>query len=84
MSLDLLNKKSLIDIQAQPLSLSRQCDLLSISRSSLYYKPTVDEKEITIKGHIQKIFEEIPTYGYLKVHRQLLEDGYDISANDFT
>ena len=80
-SLDLLNKKSLIDIQAQTLSLSRQCDLLSISRSSLYYKPTVDEKEITIKGHIQKIFEEIPTYGYLKVHRQLLEDGYDISAN---
>ena len=78
-SLDLLNKKSLIE--AQTLSLSRQCDLLSISRSSLYYKPTVDEKEITIKGHIQKIFEEIPTYGYLKVHRQLLEDGYDISAN---
>ena len=80
-SLDLLNKKSLIDIQAQTLSLSRQCELLRISRSSLYYKPTVDEKEITIKGHIQKIFEEIPTYGYLKVHRQLLEDGYDISAN---
>jgi len=38
-SLDLLNKKSLIDTQAQELSLSKQCNILGINRALLYYKP---------------------------------------------
>jgi transposase-like protein len=38
-SLDLLNKKSLIDTQAQTLSLSKQCRLVGINRTTLYYKP---------------------------------------------
>jgi len=80
-SLDLLNKKSMIDTQARSLSLSRQCELLHISRSSLYYTPIINEYELAIKSHIQKIYEEIPMYGYLKVYQQLLEDGFVVSAN---
>lgn len=71
----------MIDTQAQTLSLSRQCELLSVSRSTLYYEPVINKKELAIKEHIQKIYEEIPIYGYLKVHQQLLEDGFDVSAN---
>ena len=80
-SLDLSNKKPMIDVQAQTLSLSRQCELLQISRSTLYYEPTVNIQEQVIKKHIQKIYEEVPIYGYLKVHQQLLEDGIDVSPN---
>jgi putative transposase len=80
-SLDLQNRKPMIDTQAQTLSLSRQCELLSVSRSTLYYEPVINKKELAIKEHIQKIYEEIPIYGYLKVHQQLLEDGFDVSAN---
>jgi putative transposase len=28
-----------------------------------------------------EIYEEIPIYGYLKVHKQLQEDGFDVSIN---
>jgi len=80
-SLDSLNRKSMIETQAQTLSLSRQCELLNISRSTIYYTPTINEQELAIKTHIQKIYEEIPIYGYLKVHQQLLEDGFNVSAN---
>jgi putative transposase len=80
-SLDSSNKKSMIDTQAHTLSLSRQCELLHISRSSIYYTPVYNTQEYEIKKHIQKIYEEIPFYGYLKVHQQLLENEINVSAN---
>ena len=63
------------------LSISRQCQLLSINRSSLYYKPRVSNTKQAIKNHITKVFEQIPIYGEKKVHQQLLEDGFKVSLN---
>ena len=82
--LDLLSKKKLVDssINSKPIiSVSNQCRLLKLSRSSLYYKPSINEKEISIKDKINEIYKEIPIYGELKVHQQLLEDGYNVSLN---
>lgn len=80
-SLDSLNKKSMIDTQAHTLSLSRQCELLKLNRSSLYYQPREDTRKEKIREKIQAIFEEIPSYGYLKVHRELQERGMSVSPN---
>ena len=41
-SLNLINKKNLIESKHKNISVNAQCELLSISRSSYYYK----EKEI--------------------------------------
>lgn len=79
--LDLLNKKALIESKHKHLSIVKQCKMLNISRSNLYYKPTVNENKEQIKKHIVRIHSEIPCYGYLKVHQQLLEDGFSVSAN---
>lgn len=79
--LDLSNKQEIVEVQANNISLSRQCELLSISRSFLYYTPVENEKKKAIKKHIQKTYEEIPIYGEKKVHRQLLEDGFSVSLN---
>jgi putative transposase len=65
-SLDSLNKKELVESELKEISLTRQCELLNISRSSLYYIPKTDEDEIAIKNQIQAIYEAIPIYGYLK------------------
>ncbi len=80
-SLDSLNRKELVESKLKTLSITRQCELLDIARSTLYYEPIINQREIAIKNHIQKIYEEIPIYGYLKVHQQLLEDGFSISPN---
>ena len=40
-SLDLSNKKSLVDSKLKTLSKTRQCELLQISRSVVYYKAKV-------------------------------------------
>ena len=80
-SLDSSNKKALVESKQATLSITRQCVLLGLNRSNLYYKSTVKHNEIAIKKQIESIFEEIPSYGYLKVHQQLLEDGYRVSPN---
>lgn len=80
-SLDLYDKKIIIESELTTISVSRQCELISLNRSSLYYEPVVNETKISLKKHIDTIFEQIPVYGYLKVHQQLLEDGYDVCAN---
>ena len=80
-SLDLSNKQKIVEVQAKNISLSKQCKLLNISRSHFYYKPVENQKKKEIKEHIEKVYEEIPIYGEKKVHRQLLEDGFNVSLN---
>lgn len=80
--LDLSKKLEMVDeSESKVLSVVKQCGLLDLTRSNLYYEPVVNEKKIAIKKNIQKIFEEIPIYGAKKVHRQLLENGFDVSLN---
>jgi len=80
-SLDLSNKQEIVEVQADKISLSRQCKILGISRSHFYYEPVINESKEAIKEHIEKVYEEIPIYGEKKVHQQLLEDGFSVSLN---
>lgn len=80
-SLDLSDKKELIEPKLTHISISTQCKLLNLNPSSLYYKPVVSEHKLSLKEKINNIYEEIPIYGALKVHQQLLEDGYKVSLN---
>jgi putative transposase len=74
-------RKEFVESEHKNISVNKQCLLLNISRTMLYYKPIINEQEIAIKKRISEIYEEIPIYGYLKVHQQLLEDGYSVCEN---
>ncbi|MCD6172196.1 MAG: IS3 family transposase [Sulfurimonas sp.] len=81
-SLDSSYKKELIDRDDDKvLSVVKQCSLINYNRSNLFYAPMVNQAKDAIKKHIEKVFEEIPSYGYMKVYHQLLEDGFSISPN---
>lgn len=81
-SLDLSSKKALIDTsKRKTLSVVQQCNLIGYNRSNLFYTPVANPAKDAIKNRIEEIFEEIPSYGYMKVYHQLLEDGYSISPN---
>lgn len=80
-SLDLSNKKALVESKLKEISISRQCELLSLNRTNLYYVPVVNPIKDAIKTEIEKIFEDIPCYGYLKVHKELLERGHSVCIN---
>lgn len=79
-SLALSDKKLMIDAK-HILPINKQAELLSIARSTIYYKPVENTYKKSVLEQLNKIHDEIPFYGYIKAHRQLLEDGYSISEN---
>ena len=81
-SLDLLSKKSLIDTQAQELSLSKQCNILGISRASLYYKPKpMSAYNLQILNAMDQIYTDNSEYGYRYIHQELIDNGFKIGKN---
>ena len=79
-SLALSDRKPMIDAKHN-LPINKQAELLSIARSTIYYKPVENTYKKSVLEKLKKIHDEIPCYGYIKAHRQLLEDGYFISEN---
>ena len=76
-----INEKKLIINKANPeISISRQADLLSLSRSSIYYVPRVDPKELKILPALDQAYTQYPFYGSRRL-RLILADEYDIHVN---
>ena len=81
-SLDLSNKKTLIDSKHKSLTISEQCEILNISRSSYYYEPVgLDTQDIKILHKIDEIYTDASFYGYRRIHMQLKEYGFNIGVN---
>ncbi|BCD89869.1 hypothetical protein fh0823_00080 [Francisella halioticida] len=76
----LSDRKAMIDPKHK-LSVVKQSCLLEVSRAGLYYKPVVNEHEEEVKAKLIQIHEEIPCYGYIKAHKQLIEDRFSICEN---
>jgi len=82
-SLDLSNKRSLVEFKLSDLSVARQCKLLELNRSSLYYKPVQpNERDLRLMKRIDEIYTEISCfYGYRRIHAQLQSEGFQIGKN---
>jgi len=73
-------RKNLLDTKLN-LSLNKQCKLLHIGKSSLYYqpkKPFSTGGELKLLDAINTIYSDFPSYGYRRIHSQLLRDGYNV------
>ena len=72
-------KKRLIEPGHEKLSVRRQCELLDLHRSSLYYEPVgVSEETLRIMHRIDEIFTEIPFYGSRKIMEALRREGWSV------
>ena len=65
-----------MDPEYKELSVSRQCELLGISRTAYYYSPDKDQEDRDFSDLqlILEVLRNIPFYGYRKVSRQLLPE----------
>ena len=69
-------RKAMIAPERPGLSLSRQCRLLSISRSSFYYAPKGESAEnLALMRRIDELFLKYPFYGSRQMVRQLRREG---------
>ena len=80
--LDMLNKKSLVESKPKIIAQARQCELLGLSRSSIYYKPRImSSYNLSILNKIDEIYTDNPEHGYRYIHRQLLEEGFCVGRD---
>jgi len=79
MSLD--KKRHLVQRESSSLSIVRQCEILEIHRSGIYFKP---QHESVLNLHLMRLIDEkfldCPFYGVLRMNTCLKEDmGYFIN-----
>jgi putative transposase len=71
-------RKAMIWRDHPDLSLSRQCRLLSISRSTFYYAPKGESPEnLALMRRIDELFLKYPFYGSRQMARQLRREGIE-------
>jgi len=73
-------RKALVDSKLE-ISITKQCKLLKIGKSSLYYKAVKifsSETELKLLNAINDIYSEFPSYGYRRVQAQLVRDGFNV------
>jgi len=73
-------RRVLIDTELN-ISLNKQCKLLQVSKSSLYYTPTKPFSsgiDLRVLDAINDIYSDFPSYGSRRIHAQLLRDGHSV------
>lgn len=69
--------------QYRQILISRQCDLLSLSRSSFYYRPQKDEVSFAFDFYLMKridqLFLRCPFYGSRRIVARLNLDGLEVN-----
>jgi len=82
-SLELTYRKEMINCKDKELSITMQCEILSINRSTLYYKPMtfMDRINPDVISQIVEIYEHFPFYGVRRTYHELLRRGYHIGRD---
>jgi putative transposase len=69
------NRRALVDSQIPP-SVRRQCEILGICRSSLYYESAApDAEELALMRRIDEVHLELPFYGSRRMAQELRGEG---------
>jgi len=80
MSLSRLERLAMIERPSAEIPLTRQADLLSLSRSSLYYQPVPPSpEEVALKHHIDRLYTASPFYGSRRIAAALQREGMSIN-----
>ena len=73
-------RRELVDREHPSLSLVRQCALLGVSRSSIYYRPrAASEEDLFLMGEIDRQYLETPFYGSRRMMAWLERSGIWVS-----
>lgn len=72
----------LIDIKNKSYSLRKQCELLGINRSTLYYKQTeLSERDQIMMNLLDIQYTKTPFYGVRKMKKYLCDEGYKVGKD---
>ncbi len=76
-----LIKLSLVDPEL-PISITRQCELLEINRTTLYYEHREKKLKQDVLNKMDEIYTEFPYYGYRRIYKALLNENYEVRKKE--
>ncbi len=77
--MDLDNRRKMVSVDDDNLSIAAQCDLLLINRSSYYYKAkSLAPRDIGIMNLIDETYTQHPYYGSRRMSKYLQAKGYEV------
>lgn len=81
--MELTYRKKMINIENKELSITMQCEILQINRSTFYYKPIpfMDRINPDVISQIVEIYEHFPFYGVKRTYHELLRRGYHMGRD---
>lgn len=69
----------MIELDNKELSIRRQCELVGLPRSNLYYEPVeVSGETVRLMHRVDEIFTEYPFYGSRRIREALRREGFEI------
>jgi putative transposase len=67
----------MVECVDEAVDFKRKCELLNVSRGSMYYKPKPqDNNDAVIMNELREIYQETPSYGYRRMTVALRERGF--------
>jgi len=69
----------MVDTQRKGLSIRKQCSLLSVNRSNVYYKTILPRNDTELANEIHELWLEMPYYGYRRITAELQRRGYQVN-----
>ena len=73
-------RREMVDREHPSLSIARQCALLWVSRSSIYYRPrAASTEDLSLIGEIDRQYLETPFYGSRRMKAWLERRGMPVS-----
>ena len=73
-------RRELVDRQHRHLSIVRQCQLMGVSRSSLYYRPKeTSQQDLSLMRELDRQYLETPFYGSRRMKASLDRQGMTVS-----
>ena len=78
--INLEERKEMIEPQSSVLSISTQCEMLSVSKSSFYYVPVGElDENLAIMRKLDEQYFSTPFYGALRLTAILILSGYKVN-----
>jgi putative transposase len=69
----------LIDRTIETISITRQAELLGLSRSAIYYEPVIDTYSIELMSLIAEQYTKTPFYGSRRMVVALSGSGHEVN-----
>jgi len=73
-------RRAMIDRDLAMFSIRRQCELISLNRSSLYYQPAGESEEnLRLMHLLDRQYTKTPFYGWPRMTAYLRREGYEVN-----